>query len=420
MINRKYIINNKILIFWIIIFSVLGCKNQENIKEKYSFSTYIADNINYNKLSKEAKENIRVGNYKRAEELYNEAKKYDVKKAYLELAQMYYKKIDKTKGEEKFEEAYEKGNRYVTIILAKINEEKKDYKKAEEWYKKGIERGETNCYAEYSKLLIKLGRENEVEKILIEGSEKKYASSMEELIKFYYRQKNEEKMKYWKEKMLNETEIIGLNHGNIKNINLMFGSEEDKKYFELEEEALLHIENKNYEKAEELIKKSIRYNKKGNDFLAEFTYKVKKDKEKGKELYKESFEKGFTYSGYILGVEAYEEKKYEEAKEWYRKVIERNDIENGSLEAKYNLAWMLENIDNEKEKGLELYREVAEDKLYPAIMKLIVYFYKNEEYEKALNLVKKTLNSKGLLFYRLDDKEELHKVYEELKEKVKK
>ena len=80
----------------------------------------------YEKAKMEFDEYIKKGNYKKAEEVMNEAKKYDFR-AYVDIAVLYYDYIDKEQALEKYKEAYENGNTPSSFMVGYIFEkEKKD------------------------------------------------------------------------------------------------------------------------------------------------------------------------------------------------------------------------------------------------------------------------------------------------------
>ncbi len=162
----------------------------------------------YDELNKEAKKYIEEKNYKKAEEIYNEAIKYD-KKAYVQIAYLYYEYIDEIEGKEKFKTAYEKGNLKVADHLGVFEYQKGNLEKAKEWYKIAAKNGDFMAQYNLALQLEKEGNLKEALELHEKSANNKFFKAMWKLVLYYEENKNIEKTLYWLEKIKNTQGIGG-------------------------------------------------------------------------------------------------------------------------------------------------------------------------------------------------------------------
>ena len=98
-----------------------------------------------------------------------------------------------------------------------------------------------------------------------------------------------------------------------------------EKYEQILKKANEMSEKKNYEKAENLLKKSIKYDIEGYYQLGIFYFSELNDEKRAIKFFELGYKKGYILSTLPLG-DIYREKgDVEKAKEWYQKGVEENE-----------------------------------------------------------------------------------------------
>ena len=82
-------------------------------------------------------------------------------------------------------------------------------------------------------MLEKLGRTEEAIKLYTEGAKLKNTDSIYSLVRIYYLKNDMQNMNYWKNRLLNDTEVINLNSNIEKYLNYLNGNENERKIADL-------------------------------------------------------------------------------------------------------------------------------------------------------------------------------------------
>ncbi|ERK50918.1 Sel1 repeat protein [Leptotrichia sp. oral taxon 879] len=395
---------------------LIGCRNQGNdvvIKDVDDVYFYLENKQNPEKAQLMARIAYELNreNYKEAEKYFLKVAKYD-KTAYVSIADMYYEHIDENEGKKRYEIAFEKGNKKAGTILGMIAEDNNDYKKAEEWYKKSLDKENVLGYKSFATFLYKTNRKNEAEKYFIEAGNRKDADSMLDLIKIYYMKKDNEKLKYWQDKILNTKEIFRFDDEANDLLEYSLSKDRmDKEFFELYIKGEESILKKDYDTAEKYFLQMEKLKKEGILYTADFYYRYKDEKEKGMEKYKKAYENGLKKAAVFIGIIEHRNRNIDEAKKWYR--IAANA---GYTDSQIYLAQILEE-EGYKLESFDLYLKAAELKDYRAINYLLKYYYREKnlkEIKKWIDVVKK---SNGLKNYSEADSGRIKEYAKFLKEK---
>ena len=395
---------------------LIGCRNQGNdvvIKDVDDVYFYLENKQNPEKAQLMARIAYELNreNYKEAEKYFLKVAKYD-KTAYVSIADMYYEHIDENEGKKRYEIAFEKGNKKAGTILGMIAEDNNDYKKAEEWYKKSLDKENVLGYKSFATFLYKTNRKNEAEKYFIEAGNRKDADSMLDLIKIYYMKKDNEKLKYWQDKILNTKEIFRFDDEANDLLEYSLSKDRmDKEFFELYIKGEESILKKDYDTAEKYFLQMEKLKKEGILYTADFYYRYKDEKEKGMEKYKKAYENGLKKAAVFIGIIEHRNRNIDEAKKWYKIALEI-----GNTDSQIYLAQILEE-EGYKIEAMNLYLKAAELKDYRAINYLLKYYYREKnlkEIKKWLDVVKK---SNGLKNYSEADSGRIKEYEKFLKEK---
>lgn len=393
-----------------------GCRNQGNnvvIKDVDDVYFYLENKQNPEKAQLMARIAYELNreNYKEAEKYFLKLAKYD-KTAYVSIADMYYEHIDENEGKKRYEIAFEKGNKKAGTILGMIAEDNNDYKKAEEWYKKSLDKENVLGYKSFATFLYKTNRKNESEKYFIEAGNRKDADSMLYLIKIYYMKKDNEKLKYWQDKILNTKEIFRFDDEANDLLEYSLSKDRmDKEFFELYIKGEESILKKDYDTAEKYFLQMEKLKKEGILYTADFYYRFKDEKEKGMEKYKKAYENGLKKAAVFIGIIEHRNRNIDEAKKWYKIALEI-----GNTDSQIYLAQILEE-EGDKIEAMNLYLKAAELKDYRAINYLLKYYYREKnlkEIKKWADVVKK---SNGLKNYSEADSGRIKEYEKFLKEK---
>ena len=395
---------------------LIGCRNQGNdvvIKDVDDVYFYLENKQNPEKAQLMARIAYELNreNYKEAEKYFLKVAKYD-KTAYVSIADMYYEHIDENEGKKRYEIAFEKGNKKAGTILGMIAEDNNDYKKAEEWYKKSLDKENVLGYKSFATFLYKTNRKNEAEKYFIEAGNRKDADSMLDLIKIYYMKKDNEKLKYWQDKILNTKEIFRFDDEANDLLEYSLSKDRmDKEFFELYIKGEESILKKDYDTAEKYFLQMEKLKKEGILYTADFYYRFKDEKEKGMEKYKKAYENGLKKAAVFIGIIEHRNRNIDEAKKWYQIASEI-----GNTDSQIYLAQILKK-EGDKTEAVNLYLKASELKDYRAINYLLKYYYREKnlkEIKKWVDVVKK---SNGLKNYSEADSRRIQQYEKFLKEK---
>ena len=395
---------------------LIGCKNQGNdvvIKDVDDVYFYLENKQNSEKAQIMARIafELEKENYEEAEKYFLKLAKYD-KTAYVSLADMYYEHIDENEGKKRYEIAFEKGNKKAGTILGMIAEDNNDYKKAEEWYKKSLDKENVLGYKSFATFLYKTNRKNEAEKYFIEAGNRKDADSMLYLIKIYYMKKDNEKLKYWQDKILNTKEIFRFDDEANDLLEYSLSKDRmDKEFFELYIKGEESILKKDYDTAEKYFLQMEKLKKEGILYTADFYYRFKDEKEKGMEKYKKAYENGLKKAAVFIGIIEHRNRNIDEAKKWYRIAANAE-----YTDSQIYLAQILEE-EGYKLESFDLYLKAAELKDYRAINYLLKYYYREKNLKEIKKLVDVVKKSNGLKNYSEADSGRTREYEKFLKEK---
>ena len=161
---------------------------------------------------------------------------------------------------------------------------------------------------------------------LRQAANKKEGQAIYFLAKMYYKEKNWEELKRYQKQILEETEIYHVEYYMKKNIEYMLGTEKEKQYFNLTEEANKFIEKKDYEKAEKIFLEAAKLNNEGYYEIAKMYAGI--SNERAVEKYKIAYEKGVVRAAGDIGSYYYDKKRdVETAKKWIQMAIDGGDVD---------------------------------------------------------------------------------------------
>ena len=393
----------KILLLIILSLATISCDSEPQEKTY----TIVLDKEEYEKRVAEIENEIKNKNYKKAEEMLLEIAKYN-KAAYVKIATMYYEAGKTDESEKWFKIAYDEGNKEVSGSLGDIYSERREYEKAEQYYREYIKLGNLEGYKNLGYMFERQGKIDEATKLYIEGAKSKDAHSIYSLVRIYYLKNDIKNVNYWKDKLLNDTEVIDFHSDMEKYLNYLNGNEKERKIVDLYMKAGQNIIMKNFSEAEKEEKERIKYSQDELVNLAGF-YNVFGDKSAGKRLFKEAYEKGLKDSIYYMGVIEFEEGNLEKAREYFKE----SAIKENRAEAQIGYADKLKE-EGSIEEAVKWYKKAAEQKEAEALIKLCSYYLDKRDIEKANEMVRRLKTTKGLKNYTLEYKKFAHE-YKELK-----
>lgn len=393
----------KILLLIILSLATISCDSEPQEKTY----TIVLDKEEYEKRVAEIENEINNKNYKKAEEMLLEIAKYN-KAAYVKIATMYYEAGKTDESEKWFKIAYDEGNKEVSGSLGDIYSERREYEKAEQYYREYIKLGNLEGYKNLGYMFEREGKIDEATKLYIEGAKLKDAHSIYSLVRIYYLKNDIKNVNYWKDKLLNDTEVIDFDSDMEKYLNYLNGSKKERKIADLYIKSAQNMIIRNLSEAENEQKEMIKYSQDELVNLAGF-YNVFGDKSVGKKIYKEVYEKGLKDSIYYMGVIEFEEGNIEKAREYFKE----SAIKENRAEAQIGYANKLKE-EGRIEEAVKWYKKAAEQKEAEALIKLCSYYLDKRDIEKANEMVRRLKTTKGLKNYTLEYKKFAHE-YKELK-----
>ena len=393
----------KILLLIILSLATISCDSEPQEKTY----TIVLDKEEYEKRVAEIENEIKNKNYEKAEEMLLEIAKYN-KAAYVKIATMYYEAGKTDESEKWFKIAYDEGNKEVSGSLGDIYSERREYGKAEQYYREYIKLGNLEGYKNLGYMFERQGKIDEATKLYIEGAKSKDAHSIYSLVRIYYLKNDIKNVNYWKDKLLNDTEVIDFDSDMEKYLNYLNGSKKERKIADLYIKSAQNMIIRNLSEAENEQKEMIKYSQDELVNLAGF-YNVFGDKSVGKKIYKEAYEKGLKDSIYYMGVIEFEEGNIEKAREYFKE----SAIKENRAEAQIGYADKLKEEEN-IEEAVKWYKKAAEQKEAEALIKLCSYYLDKRDIEKANEMVRRLKTTKGLKNYTLEYKKFAHE-YKELK-----
>lgn len=337
-----------------------------------------------------------------------EIAKYN-KAAYVKIATMYYEAGKTDESEKWFKIAYDEGNKEVSGSLGDIYSERREYEKAEQYYREYIKLGNLEGYKNLGYMFERQGKIDEATKLYIEGAKSKDAHSIYSLVRIYYLKNDIKNVNYWKDKLLNDTEVIDFHSDMEKYLNYLNGNENERKIVDLYIKSAQNMIIRNLSEAETEQKEMVKYSQDELVTLAGF-YNVFGDKSVGKKLYKEAYEKGLKDSIYYMGVIEFEEGNLEKAREYFKE----SAIKENRAEAQIGYADKLKEEGN-IEEAVKWYKKAAEQKEAGALIELCSYYLNKRDIKKANEMVRRLKTTKGLKNYTLEYKKFAHE-YKEMKE----
>ena len=393
----------KILLLIILSLATISCDSEPQEKTY----TIVLDKEEYEKRVAEIENEIKNKNYEKAEEMLLEIAKYN-KAAYVKIATMYYEAGKTDESEKWFKIAYDEGNKEVAGSLGDIYSERREYGKAEQYYREYIKLGNLEGYKNLGYMFERQGKIDEATKLYIEGAKSKDAHSIYSLVRIYYLKNDIKSVNYWKDKLLNDTEVIDFDSTMEKYLNYLNGSEKERKIADLYIKSAQNMIIRNLSEAENEQKEMIKYSQDELVNLAGF-YNVFGDKSVGKKIYKEAYKKGLKDSIYYMGVIEFEEGNIEKAREYFKE----SAIKENRAEAQIGYADKLKE-EGSIEEAVKWYKKAAEQKEAEALIKLCSYYLDKRDIEKANEMVRRLKTTKGLKNYTLEYKKFAYK-YKELK-----
>ena len=394
----------KILLLIILSLATISCEKPEPQEKTY---TIVLNKKEYEKRVAEIENEINNKNYKKAEEMLLEIAKYN-KAAYVKIATMYYEAGKTDESEKWFKIAYDEGNKEVSGSLGDIYSERREYEKAEQYYREYIKLGNLEGYKNLGYMFERQGKIDEATKLYIEGAKSKDAHSIYSLIRIYYLKNDIKSVNYWKDKLLNDTEVIDFDSDMEKYLNYLNGNENERKIVDLYIKSAQNMIIRNLSEAENEQKEMIKYSQDELVNLAGF-YNVFGDKSAGKRLFEEAYEKGLKDSIYYMGVIEFKEGNIEKAREYFKE----SAIKENRAEAQIGYADKLKEEEN-IEEAVKWYKKAAEQKEAEALIKLCSYYLDKRDIKKANEIVRRLKTTKGLKNYTLEYKKFAYK-YKELK-----
>ena len=393
----------KILLLIILSLATISCDSEPQEKTY----TIVLNKEEYEKRVAEIENEINNKNYKKAEEMLLEIAKYN-KAAYVKIATMYYEAGKTDESEKWFKIAYDEGNKEVSGSLGDIYSERREYEKAEQYYREYIKLGNLEGYKNLGYMFEREGKIDEAAKLYIEGAKLKDAHSICSLVRIYYLKNDIKNVNYWKDKLLNDTEVIDFDSDMEKYLNYLNGSKKERKIADLYIKSAQNMIIRNLSEAENEQKEMIKYSQDELVNLAGF-YNVFGDTSVGKKIYKEAYEKGLKDSIYYMGVIEFEEGNIEKAREYFKE----SAIKENRAEAQIGYADKLKEEGN-IEEAVKWYKKAAEQKEARALIELCSYYLDKRDIEKANEMVRRLKTTKGLKNYTLEYKKFAHE-YKELK-----
>lgn len=316
--NKKYIIAVSGILLILVLIALIYFKNKDSNYTNNEMFDELLLNSEYYKAS---------GDYLKSEEILKESLKYNKSEGYYYLGMLYAGSMnDKKRAKEAYIMAYKYKNVEAATYIGMIEEENGKLKEAEKWYKKGIVNNSENSLYRLGKFYYEKNETEKARKYLEKAANKKEGRSIYILAKMYYKEKNWEELKRCQKQILEETEIYRVKDYMKKDIEYMLGTEKEKQYFDLTEEANRFIEKKDYEKAEKIFLEAAKLNNEGYYEIAKMYAGI--SNERAVEKYKIAYEKGVSRAAGDVGSYYYDEKKdVETAKKWIQMAIDGGDVD---------------------------------------------------------------------------------------------
>ena len=314
--NKKYVLSVFGILLILILIGIIYFKNK-NIS--------YANNEKFYELLLTAEEYKIKGNYEQAKKTLEESLKYS-KTGYYYLGMLYSDINEERKARKAYEQAYKYKVFEAATLIGEMEEKAKNFEEAEKWYKRGIK---NNKGLSVFALAMFYYNRNDKEKYKIylkQAANKKEGQAIYLLAKVYYKEKNWEELKKCQKQILEEKEIYRVKDYMKKDIEYMLGTEKEKQYFDLTEEANKFVEKKDYEKAEKIFLEAAKLNNEGYYEIAKMYVDI--SNEKAVEKYKIAYEKGVARAAGDIGSYYYDEKKdVETAKKWIQMAIDGGDVD---------------------------------------------------------------------------------------------
>ena len=313
--NKKYVLSVFGILLILILIGIIYFKNK-NIS--------YTNNEKFYELLLTAEEYKIKGNYEQAKKTLEESLKYSKTGDYY-LGMLYSDINEERKARKAYEQAYKYKVFEAATLIGEMEEKAGNFEEAEKWYKRGVKNNKgLSAYA----LAMFYYNRNDKEKSKIylrQAANKKEGQAIYFLAKVYYKEKNWEELKKCQKQILEEKEIYRVKDYMKKDIEYMLGTEKEKQYFDLTEEANKFVEKKDYEKAEKIFLEAAKLNNEGYYEIAKMYVDV--SNEKAVEKYKIAYEKGVARAAGDIGSYYYDEKKdVEMAKKWIQMAIDGGDI----------------------------------------------------------------------------------------------
>ena len=313
--NKKYVFSVFGILLILILIGIIYFKNK-NI-------SYV-NNEKFYELLLTAEEYKIKGNYEQAKKTLEESLKYSKTGDYY-LGMLYSDINEERKARKAYEQAYKYKVFEAATLIGEMEEKAGNFEEAEKWYKRGVKNNKgLSAYA----LAMFYYNRNDKEKSKIylrQAANKKEGQAIYFLAKVYYKEKNWEELKRCQKQILEEKEIYRVKDYMKKDIEYMLGTEKEKQYFNLTEEANKFVEKKDYEKAEKIFLEAAKLNNEGYYEIAKMYVDILN--EKAVEKYKIAYEKGVVRAAGDIGSYYYDKKKdVETAKKWIQMAIDGGDI----------------------------------------------------------------------------------------------
>ena len=314
--NKKYVLSVFGILLILILIGIIYFKNK-NIS--------YTNNEKFYELLLTAEEYKIKGNYEQAKKTLEESLKYS-KTGYYYLGMLYSDINEERKARKAYEQAYKYKVFEAATLIGEMEEKVGNFEEAEKWYKRGVKNNKgLSAYA----LAMFYYNRNDKEKSKIylrQAANKKEGQAIYFLAKVYYKEKNWEELKKCQKQILEEKEIYRVKDYMKKDIEYMLGTEKEKQYFNLTEEANKFVEKKDYEKAEKIFLEAAKLNNEGYYEIAKMYVDI--SNEKAVEKYKIAYEKGVARAAGDIGSYYYDKKKdVEMAKKWIQMAIDGGDID---------------------------------------------------------------------------------------------
>ena len=314
--NKKYVLSVFGILLILILIGIIYFKNK-NIS--------YANNEKFYELLLTAEEYKIKGNYEQAKKTLEESLKYS-KTGYYYLGMLYSDINEERKARKAYEQAYKYKVFEAATLIGEMEEKAKNFEEAEKWYKRGIK---NNKGLSVFALAMFYYNRNDKEKYKIylkQAANKKEGQAIYLLAKVYYKEKNWEELKKCQKQILEEKEIYRVKDYMKKDIEYMLGTEKEKQYFDLTEEANKFVKKKDYEKAKKIFLEAAKLNNEGYYEIAKMYSDI--SNEKAVEKYKIAYEKGVSRAAGDVGSYYYDEKKdVETAKKWIQMAIDGGDVD---------------------------------------------------------------------------------------------